>query len=80
MKLKEKWNMIVKGISMEDFPKNWVGRWSNSSLRMRTMSVLESSPTNSPKRVVQYFYQKSVVCFRKKKAFVLKMMFFSYMA
>ena len=75
MKLKEKWNMIVKGISMEDFSENWVGRWSNRSLRMRTMTVLESSPTDSTRRVVQYFYRNSVVCFREQKAFVLKWYF-----
>ena len=47
--------MFVKGISMEDFSENWVGRRSNISLWMRTMTVLRSSPTNSTRRVVQYF-------------------------
>ena len=75
MKLKEKWNMIVKGISIEDFPENWVGKWSNRSLRMRTMIVLESFPTDLTRRVVQYFYQNSVVCFREPKAFFLKRYF-----
>ena len=39
------------------------------------MTVLESSPTNSTRRVVQYFYRNSVVCFREQKAFVLKTVF-----
>ena len=73
--IKKKWNMIVKGISMEDFPENWVERWSNISLQMRTMTVLECSPSNSTRRVVQYFYRNSEVCFREQKAFVLKMVF-----
>ena len=72
--------MIVKGISMEDFPENWVGRWSNGSLRMRTMTVSESSPTNSIRRVVQYFYQNSVVCFEESKSFCFENGVFSYMA
>ena len=36
------------------------------------MTVLESSPTNSTQRVVQYFYRNSVVSFGEQKAFVLK--------
>ena len=66
-----------------DYERNFDGRFSrelgwemsNRSLRMRTMTVLKSSPTNSTRRVVQYFYQNSVVCFRKQKAFVLKTVF-----
>ena len=30
--------------------------------------------SNSPRRIVQYFYQNSVVSFREQKAFVLKTM------
>ena len=48
--------MVAKGISQDDIPEKWVGRWANRSFRMRTMTVLESSPTNSPKRVVPYFF------------------------
>ena len=29
--------------------------------------VLEGSPTHSPRRVVLYFYQNSVVCFREQQ-------------
>ena len=64
--------MFVKGISTEDFSENWVWRRSNISLRMRTMTVSGSSPTNSTKRIVQYFYRISVVCFQEQTTFVLK--------
>ena len=39
---------------------------------MRTMTVSGNSPTNSTRRVVQYFYRNSVVCFGEQIAFVLK--------
>ena len=32
----EKWKMVVKGISREDFPKNCLREWSNSSSRRLT--------------------------------------------
>ena len=47
-----KTDMVAKGISQDDIPENWVGRWANRSFRMRTMTVSESSTTNSPRRVV----------------------------
>ena len=50
-------DMVAEGISQDDIPENWVGRWVNISYRMRTMTVSESSPTNSPRRVVPYFDQ-----------------------
>ena len=34
----------------------------------------EELSSNSPRRVVQYFYRNSVVSFREQKAFVLKTM------
>ena len=33
--------MVAKGISEDDFPENGVGRQSNISFRMRTMTVRE---------------------------------------
>ena len=48
---------VAKGILQDDIPENWVGRWAKKSDWMRTMTVSESSPTNSPRRVVPYFYQ-----------------------
>ena len=55
--VKKKMDMVAKGISQDDIPENWVRRWANISYRMRTMTVSESSPINSPRRVVPYFYQ-----------------------
>ena len=71
---------FFKGISQDEFPENEVGRRSNRSFRMRTMTVSEGSPTHSPRRLVPYFnrYFGSVVskttriCFEKDV--------FSYMA
>ena len=51
-----KTDMVAKGISQDDIPENWVGRWANRSFRMRTMTISESSPTNSSRRVVSYFF------------------------
>ena len=42
--------------------------------------VLEGSPTHSPRRVVPYFYRHFGSVFSKTTSFVLKMIFFSYMA
>ena len=71
--------MVAKGISQDDFPENWVGRWANRSFQMRTMTVSESSPTNSPRRVVPYFYRHFGSIFSRTTSFVLKMIIFSYM-
>ena len=67
MKIERKTNMVAKGISMDDFPENGVGRRSNRSFRMRTMIVSGSCPTHSPRRVVPYFYRNSVVYFQEQQ-------------
>ena len=59
--------MIAKGISQDDFLENGVGRQSNRSFRMRTMTVSESSPTHSSRRVVPSFYRISVVYFQEQQ-------------
>ena len=33
------------------------------------MTVSEKLPNNSPRRVVQYIYRNSIVCFREQKIF-----------
>ena len=71
--------MVAKGILQDDFPKNRVGRRSNRSFQMRTMTVSEGSLTHSPQRVVLYFYRNSVVYFREHK-FCFENGVFSYMA
>ena len=54
---------VAKGISQDDFSENGVGRQSNISFRMRTMTVSGSFITHSPRRVVSYFYRNSIVYF-----------------
>ena len=72
MKLKEKMKMVVKGISLDDFPENCVGRWSNNYTSEEPMSFFgrffntfasEGSPILLPKFGSE---------FREQKAFVLK--------
>ena len=67
MKIERKMNMVAKGISQDDFPENGVGRRSNRSFRMRTMTVSGSSPIYSPWRVVPYFYRNSVLYFLEQQ-------------
>ena len=67
-----KTDIVAKGISQDDIPKNWVGRWAKNSFRMRTMIVSESSPTNSPRRVVLYFYQYFCSIFSRTNRFWFK--------
>ena len=59
-------NMVAKGISMDDFPENGVGRWSNNITseepinclgRFSNTFALEGSPILLPKF--------SSVCFRE---------------
>ena len=42
------------------------------------MIVSKKLPNNSPRRVVQYIYQNSVLCFQEQKPLVLKTVFFSH--
>ena len=72
--------MVAKGISHDDFPENRVGRRSNRSFRVGTMTVSGSSPTHSPRRVVPSFYRHFGSIFSRTASFVLKMIIFSYMA
>ena len=67
--------MVAKEISQDDFPENGVGRRSNRSFRMRTMTVSGSSPTHLPRRVVPYFYRHFGSIFSRITSFILKMMF-----
>ena len=40
MKIERNTNMVAKGISMDDFPENGVGRWSNNFTSEEPMSCL----------------------------------------
>ena len=73
-----KTGIVAKGISQDDILENWVGRWANKSFRMRTMTVLESSPTNSLRRVVPYFYRHVRKCIFKNKKFCFENDYFTH--
>ena len=79
-KLKENCKRFFKGISQDEFSESGVGRRSNKSFWMRTMTVSEGSPTHSPRRVVPYFdrYFGSIVSKNNKNCFEIDV--FSYMA
>ena len=64
--------MVAKEISQDDFSENGVGRRSDRSFRMRTMTVSEGSSIHSPRRVVPYFYRHVGSIFLKTTSFVLK--------
>ena len=70
--------MFVKGDLSEKFSENCVRRWSNNYTSDEPMNS-EGSPTHSLRRVVQYFYRNSVVCFQEQKTFVLKTDYFTHM-
>ena len=80
MKLKEKTKMFVKGISTEDFSKNFLGGTSNRSLRMRTMTISESYQAMS-RRVVQLILPKLGSVFSRTKSFCFEnWIFYSHSA
>ena len=67
----KKWKVVVKGISREDFPKNCLGEWSNSSSRRLTHNCYgkviqqfasEDSPIYLPKLGMMFSRTKSF-CF-----------------
>ena len=71
-----KMDMVAKGIPQDDIPENWVGRLANRSFWMRTMTVSESSPTNSTRRVVPYFYRHFGSIFSRTTSLVFKSGYF----
>ena len=73
-KKKKKENDYERNLK-EDFPKNCLGEWSNSLSRRHTHECSEKLSSDSPRRVVQYIYRNSVVCFQEQKDFVLKTVF-----
>ena len=72
--------MVAKGISQDDFPENGVRRQTNRSLRIRTMTVREVLQNIRLGGQSHIFTDTFGSVFSKTTRFVLKMMFFSYMA
>ena len=55
--------MVVKGISMEDFPENWVGRWSNRSLLSHPNSRFDPIGGSEPVSGRETIYWDSLLVF-----------------
>ena len=74
--MKKKTNMVVKGISMEDFPENWVGRLSNNFTSEEPMNCFRKFSNKFSSECSPIFLPKLGNVFsRTKKSFVLKTMF-----
>ena len=74
-KMKEKWKMVVKGISREDFPKNCLGEWSNSSSRRLTHDCFGKMIQQFASEGSPIYLSKLGMMFSKQKAFVSKRCF-----
>ena len=66
---------IVKGISRKIFRRITLESGPTVHLGGGPMTVRNNYPANSSRKVVQYIYRNSVVCFQEQKAFVLKTVF-----
>ena len=67
--------MIVKEISRKIFRRIALESGPTVHLGGGPMTVRKKLSSNSPRRVVQYIYQISVVSFREQKDFILKTIF-----
>ena len=74
-KIERKTKTFLKGISQDELLENGVGRRSNRSFWMGTMTVSEGSPTHSLRRIVPYFYRYFGSIVSKTTRIVLKKMF-----
>ena len=73
-------NMIVKGISLDDFPKNGVVRWSYNYTSEEPMYFFGRFSNAFASEGSLIFLPKFGSVFSRTTSFVLKMIFFSYMA
>ena len=74
--IERKIKTVVKGISRKIFRRIALESGPTIHLGGEPMTVRKKLSSNSPRRVVQYIYRNSVVCFQEQKAFVLKTVFF----
>ena len=72
--------MVVKGISMDDFPKNGVGRWSHNYTSEEPMYCFGRFSNTFASEGSPILLPKFGSVFSRATSFVLKMIFFSYMA
>ena len=78
--MKENEKIVVKGISKEDFPKNFLGELSNISSQRKTHDCFGELPSNSPWRVVQRILTKIGIMFSRTKIFCFENNIFSLLA
>ena len=71
--------MVAKGISMNDFPENCVGRWSNNYTSEEPMNCLGRFSNTFASKGSPILLKFGSV-FLRTIGFVLKTVFFSYMA
>ena len=68
-------NMIAKGISMDDFPENCVGRWSNNFTSNEPMICFGRFSNTFFSEGSPIFLSKFGSVFSRTISFVLKMVF-----
>ena len=69
--------MVAKGISMDDFSKNCVGRWSNNYTSEEPMNCFGGLSNRFASEGCPIFYRNPVVYFQEQIAFVLKTDYFT---
>ena len=67
--------MVAKGISMDDFPKNCVGRWSINFTSEEPMICFGRFSNTFASKGSPIFLQKFDSVFSRTTRFVLKMVF-----
>ena len=70
-----KTNMVVKGISLDDFPENGVGRWSYNYTSEEPMYCFGRFSNAFTSEGSTIFLSKLGSVFSRTTSFVLKMMF-----
>ena len=72
--------MVVKGISMDDFPENGVGRWSYNYTSEEPMYFFGRFSNTFVLEGGSIFLQKFSSVFSRRKSFCFEKGVFSYMA
>ena len=75
MKIERKTNMVEKGISMDDFLENGVGRWSNNYTSEEPMNCLGRFSNTFTSEGSPIFLPKFGSVFSRTTSFVLKTVF-----
>ena len=71
--------MVVKGISIDDFPENGVGRWSNNYTLEEPMNCLERFSNTFAFEGSPILLLKFGIAFSRTRSFVLKTDYFTRM-